>query len=150
LNQPPLQNYFGAPQQNNLGPPQQNYFGAPQQNNLGPPQQNNLGPSQQNSSNAVQQNNVNPPPQQNTSNNPQNTLTPPPGIQQPLTPPTTGNEPKVDNTEQRKLIQSKPYSQTLEKEWIIYSLIPKSRQTFFGTNERLLLLKGLDSISYSR
>lgn len=47
-------------------------------------------------------------------------------------------------------IKMNPYTQVLSGLELTYSVLPKKQQTLFGTNNRVLILKGLESIAYAR
>lgn len=47
-------------------------------------------------------------------------------------------------------MRKQPYSQFLQGQEITYSVLCKKQQTFLFGNDRFLLLRGIDSISYAR
>lgn len=47
-------------------------------------------------------------------------------------------------------MHKRPYSQLLQGQEITYSVLCKKQQTFLFGNDRFLLLKGIDYISYAR
>jgi len=49
-----------------------------------------------------------------------------------------------------RLIKVKPYTQMLDDVELTYSILSKKQQGFVLTNDRFLLLKGNESISYAR
>ena len=50
----------------------------------------------------------------------------------------------------RQFIMKRPYTQTLEGEDFTYSILPKKQQSFVMTNDRFLLLKGIELLGYSK
>lgn len=49
-----------------------------------------------------------------------------------------------------QIIKKKPYTQMLDDVEITYSILSKKQQGFILANDRFLLLKGNESISYAR
>ena len=47
-------------------------------------------------------------------------------------------------------MRKRPYSQLLQDQEITYSVLCKKQQIFLFGNDRFLLLRGIDSISYAR
>ena len=50
----------------------------------------------------------------------------------------------------KEKIKKKPYLQSIEGKQYLYSLLKKKNQSFFLTNERLLILIGNEALAYAR
>lgn len=62
-------------------------------------------------------------------------------------------QPSFASLSSNEIIQTmhkRPYTQFLQGQEITYSVLCKKQQTFLFGNDRFLLLRGIDSISYAR
>ncbi len=56
----------------------------------------------------------------------------------------------LTGTKLRSHIEKKPYTQRMNDIDYTYSIIPKKQKNFVLTNNRFLVLKGIETISYAR
>lgn len=49
-----------------------------------------------------------------------------------------------------QLIKKKPYSQLIAGVEYTFSILKKKQKSFVGTNDRFLVLKGIESLAYAR
>jgi hypothetical protein len=60
------------------------------------------------------------------------------------------SQPNISGPQLRRHIEKKPFTQRLGLIDYTYSIIPKKQKTFVLTNERFLMVSGIESISYAK
>ncbi len=56
----------------------------------------------------------------------------------------------MSNNQIKSLILKKPFSQIIKGTEYTYSIVSKKQKTFVLTNDRFLILKGVEMIGYAR